>query len=240
MRRHRLEARLARTPEEVHAAQRLRYRVFGEELGADLPSAMLGIDEDAFDAHCDHLVVIDVVSSAVIGTYRILSSAAARRAGGFYSETEFHLARVQLLPGLVEVGRACVDPDRRDGAVLAVLWGALARHLQACGYEHVIGCASVPARDGGREAASLYRRIAREYLSPPQWRVLPRNPLPLDQPNDDLTAEMPSLLRAYLRMGAYVCGPPAFDARFRTADMLVLLPMTRLRQRFRAHLMRAA
>ena len=238
--RHRLEARLARTPEEVHAAQRLRYRVFGEELGADLPSARFGIDEDAFDEHCDHLIVTDVVTGSVIGTYRILSSSSARHAGGFYSETEFHLARVQLLPGLVEVGRACVDPDRRDGAVLAVLWGALARHLQACGYAHVIGCASVPASDGGRGAASLYRRIAREHLSPPHWRVLPRNPLPLDQLDDDTTVEIPSLLRAYLRMGAYVCGPPALDARFRTADMLVLLPMARLRQRFRAHLMRAA
>ena len=104
----------------------------------------------------------------------------------------------------------------------------------------MIGCASIPASDGGHAAASLYRRLVREHLSPPEWRVLPRNPLPLDQLDDECDATIPSLLRAYLRMGAYICGPPALDAQFRTADVVVLLPLARMRQRFRAHLLRAA
>jgi putative hemolysin len=240
MQRYRLEAHVTRGGDALRAAQRLRYRVFGEELGARLPSAHLGIDEDRFDAHCEHLVVKDVVCGETVGTYRMLSRDSAEGAGGFYSETEFHLTRILALPGLVELGRACVHPDYRHGAVLAFLWSAIARHIQSAGHEHVIGCASIPAVDGGRGAASLYRRLARDHLCPPEWRVLPRRPLPLDQLADDVDATIPPLLRGYLRMGAFVCGPPAWDPDFRCADVLVLLPMRRLRQRYRSHLLRAA
>lgn len=240
MHRFRLEATVARDAATVRAAQRLRYRVFGEELGARLPSAHLGVDEDRFDAFCEHLVVRDVTSGEAVGTYRMLSSEAAERAGGFYADTEFHLTRILALPRLVELGRACIHPAYRHGAVLAFLWSAIAKHIQAAGFEHVIGCASIPAADDGQGAASLYRRLAREYLSPPEWRVLPRRPLPLDRFESDVDATIPTLLRGYLRMGAYVCGPPAFDPAFQCADVLVLLPMKRLRQRYRAHLLRAA
>jgi len=240
MRRLQLEAILARGADEVRASQRLRYRVFGEELGARLPSHHLGLDADRFDTYCQHLIVRDVVTGETVGTYRILSHDDARRAGGFYSETEFHLARVLTLPGLVEVGRACIHPDYRQGAVLAFLWSALAKHIEASGYAHVIGCASVPVADGGHGAASLYRRLAREHLSPLEWRVLPRHPLPLPALDHDADAAIPSLLNGYLRMGAYVCGPPAFDPDFNSADLFVLMPIARMRQRYRARFRRAA
>jgi len=240
MRRFHLEASVAQDGELVRAAQRLRYRVFGQELGARLPSAPLGVDEDRFDPFCEHLVVRDVVSGEVVGTYRLLSSSAAMRAGGFYAETEFHLARVLQLPGLVEVGRACINPAYRDGAVLAFLWSALARFVEASGFEHVMGCASIPVVDDGHGAASLYRRLARDHLSPPEWRVLPRRPLPLERLVDEAEATVPTLLRGYLKMGAYLCGPPAWDEDFGCADVVVLLPMKRMRQRYRAHFLRAA
>src|SRR5262245_23431000 len=124
MRRQRLEAGIARSDEDVLAAQRLRFRVFADELGARLPDAHLGIDRDRFDPYCEHLIVRDVVAGESVGTYRILSHEQARRVGGFYSETEFHLTRVLGLRGLVELGRACVDPRHRNGTVLAFLWSA--------------------------------------------------------------------------------------------------------------------
>jgi putative hemolysin len=237
--RFRLRAYLARTAEEVRAAQRLRHRVFVGELGARTP-ANDGLDRDRFDDHCEHLVVQDVVTGEVVGTYRILSSTRAREAGGFYSETEFHLTALLELPGLVELGRACVHPHYRHGAVLGFLWSALAAHIRAGSYEHVIGCASIPARDDGGAAASLYERLARDHLSPPSLRALPRHPLPLAGARDEAHVAVPPLLRGYLRMGAYVCGPPALDEAFGTADVLVLLPMRRLEQRYRQHLLRAA
>jgi putative hemolysin len=241
MRRFRLEASIAHEGEVVRAAQRLRHRVFAEELGARLPSADRGLDEDRFDAYCEHLVVRDVVSGETVGTYRLLSSDGAARAGGFYSETEFHLARILALPGLVEIGRACVHADYRHGAVIAFLWSALARYIESAGFEHVMGCASIPGPDDdGLAAASLYRRLAPEHLSPPALRVLPHRGLPLERLTEDVDATVPTLLRGYLRMGAYVCGPPAWDDDFRCADLFVLLPIARMRQRYRAHLLRAA
>lgn len=240
MRRFRLEASLVSDGDLVRSAQRLRHRVFAEELGARLPSGDRGVDEDRFDQYCRHLVVRDVVSGETVGTYRLLSGDDAARAGGFYAETEFHLARILTLPRLVEVGRACIHPAYRHGAVLSFLWSALARHIEAAGYAHVIGSASIPGTDDGRAAASLYRRLATEHLSPPAWRVLPRQGLRLEQLTDDVDATVPTLLRGYLRMGAYVCGPPAWDDDFRCADLFVLLPIARMRQRYRTHLLRAA
>src|SRR5262245_15001714 len=114
-----LEVVMAREPHEIEAAQRLRYRVFGEELGAVLPSAASGLDQDAFDPFCDHLLVRDPTCGEVVGTYRILPAERARAAGGFYTATEFDLGRLVELPGLVELGRACIDPRFRNGSVLA-------------------------------------------------------------------------------------------------------------------------
>jgi putative hemolysin len=237
-RRFRLQSYLASTAADVRAAQRLRWRVFSQELGAQLPA--VGVDEDRFDAYCDHLLVRDVVDGEVVGTYRILSAAQAARAGGFYSETEFELGALRELPGLVELGRACVHQRYRDGAVLSFLWSSLARHIHGAGYEHVIGCASVPVADGGHGAASLYTRLAREHLGPPAWRVRPHHPLPIGELDCDTDAVLPPLVRGYLRMGAWMCGPPAWDREFGTADILLLLPMSRMRQRFRQHFLRAA
>jgi putative hemolysin len=234
-----LEVVIAREPREVEAAQRLRYRVFGEELGADLPSAASGLDQDAFDPFCDHLLVRDATSGAVVGTYRILPAERAARAGGFYTATEFDLGRVVELPGLVEVGRACVDPRFRNGAVLALLWAGLAAHLRAGGYEHVMGCASVPA-DDTRRAADVCARVLRDHAAPPEWRVTPYRPLPIEHANATSPSLLPPLVRGYLRMGASVCGPPAWDPAFRTADVVIVLPMQRLERRFADRFRRAA
>jgi len=146
---------LARTEDEVREAQRLRHRVFAEELGARLDSAAERLDRDRFDEYCEHLLVRSSDTGEVVGTYRILTAANARRAGGFYSEQEFDLGAIPSLPRVVEIGRACVHPDHRSGAVLALLWGALAQHFRLHGYEHVIGCASVPISGDPAPSASL-------------------------------------------------------------------------------------
>jgi putative hemolysin len=234
-----LEVVIAREPREVEAAQRLRYRIFGEELGAILPSGASGLDQDAFDPFCDHLLVRNATSGDVVGTYRILPAERATRAGGFYTATEFDLGRVVELPGLVEVGRACVDPRFRNGSVLALLWAGLAAHLRSSGYEHVMGCASVPA-DDRRHAADACARLLRDHAAPPEWRVTPYRPLPLESANATSPRPLPPLVRGYLRMGASVCGPAAWDPAFRTADVVMVLPMQRLERRFANRFRRAA
>lgn len=232
---------LARTQDEVRAAQQLRWQVFVEELGARVDSPEHGLDADRFDPHCDHLLVRHAASDEVIGTYRMLPPERVARAGGFYAENEFHLTRLLgLHRRMVEVGRACVRADHRNGGVISLLWSGLLRYLVERGHEFVIGCASIDLGGDMRPAAALCRLLVREHLSPPDWRVFPRCPLPCDPPPDVEAAPLPPLLKGYLRLGALVCGEPAWDPAFNTADVLVLLPLERMNRRHAARLLRAA
>ncbi len=223
---------LAEDADTVRAAQRLRYRVF------HAANASRGVDQDAFDPHCEHLVVRDTRSGDVVGTYRILTAERARDAGGFYSETEFDCSRLRRLDArLVEVGRACVDPAYRRGSVITCLLTGLTRWVVAHRYDYVMGCSSIDVAPGMAAAAALCRRLVDEHLAPDAWRVVPRTPFrPADLPVPE--AEMPPLIKAYLRFGASVCGEPAWDEAFQTADVLMLLPMAAMDARFRARLLR--
>ena len=231
---------LARTEDDVRAAQRLRWQVFVEELGATVESEEHGLDADRFDAYCDHLLVREVATGAVIGTYRMLPPERAARAGGLYAETEFHLTRLLGLDGLVEIGRACVRADHRTGAAISLLWTGLLRYLLDGGHEFVTGCASIAIGNDMAGAAALCRRLTLEHGSPPEWRVFPRQPLPCDLTPGTREAPLPPLLKGYLRLGAYVCGEPAWDPAFGSADVQLLLPLERLSHRHAARLLRAA
>ncbi|MEY2632249.1 MAG: hypothetical protein RIR00_903, partial [Pseudomonadota bacterium] len=171
--RPQLRVALASSDDEIREAQRLRYRIFAEELGARLQVREPGIDQDIYDPWCQHLIVRDETSAEVVGTYRILSPENARRIG-HYSDNEFDLTRLQhLFPRMVEIGRSCVHPDYRSGATITLLWAGLAQYMLENRYEHLIGCASISMADGGHAAASLYQRLAQDHLSPLEYRVFP-------------------------------------------------------------------
>jgi putative hemolysin len=233
----RLTVRVAESAEDIRRAQKLRYHVFADEMGAALSSAHLGIDVDEYDALCDHLIVEDHASGQVVGTYRMLPPAAARQADSLYSEHEFDLSRLDYLRDhTLEVGRSCVHKDFRSGAVIALLWSGLAEYVGQKNCEYLIGCASVSLVDGGHQAVSLYRQLESAHLSPAEWRVFPHLPLPLDRVHDDApSAPMPPLIKGYLRAGAFVCGEPAWDPDFNCADFFMLLPMSRLNSRYNRH-----
>ena len=229
----RFSTALAEDATTVLAAQRLRSRVFGTTSGNGDD-----VDRDRFDAYCEHLIVRDTASDAVVGTYRILTGARARDAGGFYSETEFDLSRIRALDArLVEVGRACVDPDYRGGAVIALLLAGLTRFVVRERYDYVFGCASIDLRDGSGAAAAVCREVLATHLAPDAWRVRPHVPF---TPTETASGEAlpPPLVKAYLRLGAFVCGPPAHDRAFATADLLMMLPIATMAPRFRARLLR--
>ncbi len=229
---------LARTQAEIEEAQRLRYKVFAEEMGAQL-SGTGGLDIDGFDQFCDHLIVRDSGTHQVIGTYRILSPSKANEAGGYYSAGEFDLSRLgHLFNRTVEVGRACVHQNYRNGGTITMLWAGLAKYMQIHNYEYMIGCGSVSMSDGGHLAASLYHKLQDEYLSPLEYRVFAHNPLPINSLNTDLQVACPPLIKGYLRLGAYICGEPAWDPYFNTADMLVMLPLSRINPRYASHFMK--
>lgn len=229
---------MARSHSEVAEAQRLRYKVFAEEMGARLTGDDRR-DRDGFDALCDHLLVRDKETGEVVGTYRILDPEMAREARGYYSGTEFDITRLlHLAPTMVEVGRSCVHPHYRNGATIGLLWAGLAKYMMKHGYQHMIGCASICMSDGGHNAASVYARLAEKHLSPTEYRVFPHTPLPLSALGNSTEPVVPPLIKGYMRLGAYVCGEPAWDPDFNTADLLVLLPLSRLSHHYLRHFMK--
>ncbi|MBL8481140.1 MAG: GNAT family N-acetyltransferase, partial [Rhodocyclaceae bacterium] len=172
----------------------------------------------------------------VVGTYRILTPQAAAALGAYYSDAEFDLVRLKHLRGrMVEVGRSCIDPDYRgSAAVISLLWSGLARYMQERKYEYLIGCASLGMADGGQAAASIYAGLAQQ-LAPLEYRVFPRHRLPVEVLRASGAATPPPLVKGYLRAGAWVCGEPAWDRDFNTADLFMLLPMARLAPRYARH-----
>jgi putative hemolysin len=231
----------ARSDGERREAQALRWRVFAEEMGARLRSKQPGIDHDLFDPHCRHLLVRDEASGEVIGTYRLLPPEAARRVGCYYSETEFDLTRLQRLrPRLVEIGRSCVDARHRAGSVIALLWSGVARYMLAHGYRYLAGCASMSLADGGRAAAAAYRRMRAACLAPIEYQVFPRSPLDLSRVGEAEEGALPPLIKGYLRAGAYVCGEPAWDPDFNSADFFMFLPLSHVTARYARHFLGGA
>ncbi|MFO7543015.1 MAG: GNAT family N-acyltransferase [Thiobacillus sp.] len=223
---------------EIREAQRLRYKVFADEMGARLPTGVAAHDVDRFDPYCDHLLVRDLASGEVVGTYRILPPDAASRMDGYYAEQEFNLSRLIFLrPRLAELGRACVHPAHRSGAVIARLWMGLAAYMTRNGYEYMFGCASIGMADGGHLAANVYRQLAGHHLSPIEWRTPPLTRLPLESLDDGHAAALPPLIKGYLRLGALVCGEPAWDPDFNTADLPMLLPMAQLNRSYARRLL---
>lgn len=224
---------LAAGDDDVRACQALRYRIFAEEQGARLASAALGLDIDEFDAYCLHLLVRDSATGEVVATTRLLLDRDAKRAGLFYSETEFHLDPILALNArILEVGRTCIHADYRTGNAIAVLWAGLARIVEMHDIDYLIGCASLPMLDEGAQALAVYDRLSTQYLVVPELRVEPRLPVSAAHAAADITMALPPLLKAYLRLGAQIGGAPCWDPLFNVADLLIVLDRDRLAQRY--------
>ncbi len=237
---HGIEVSWAQHHDEVRAAQKLRFDVFAGEMGARLNTPLAGHDVDLFDNFCEHLLVRDQATRQVIGTYRVLTPAQAKRVGSTYSDTEFDLTRLRSLrERMVELGRSCVHPDHRHGGVIMALWGALAEFMLRNQLDTMIGCASIPMLHNGvvsgDVAASIWHKLKATHLAPIDYHVRPRLPLPVDRLNSALDVEPPALIKGYLRLGAKVLGAPAWDPDFNTADLPMLMRIADLPPRYRRH-----
>ena len=234
----------ARHLDEVRAAQRLRHQVFVGEMGARVSTPLAGHDIDLFDDFCEHLLVREELTQQVIGTYRVLTPAQARRVGSTYSDTEFDLTRLRdLRERMVELGRSCVHPDHRQGGVILALWGALAGFMHRNKLDTMIGCASIPMSHNGvtsgDAAASIWRQLSASHMAPIQYQVQPRLPLPIERLDGALDVAPPALIKGYLRLGAKVLGAPAWDPDFNTADLPMLMRIDDLPSRYRKHFLGA-
>jgi putative hemolysin len=234
---------LSNDPKAVESAQRLRHDVFLAEPGFSDTIGVDGLDADSFDEFCDHLLVRDEVSGQTIGCYRMLPPSSAAAAGGLYTATEFALEGfADLLPQTVEMGRACVHPDHRSGAVLSLMWTGIMRYLQLTGCQWVLGCVSVPLQDGPDAVPGANVRGVRDLMlttnrAPQPMLATPRNPVflggrTLDEIEPPAQVTVPPLLKGYLRLGAKICGEPAMDLDFGCADFVAVLGLGRANGRY--------
>lgn len=228
--REKYALRLAAGPEDIRAAQALRFEVFNLELREGLAASYATrLDADPFDAVCDHLLVEEDASRTVVGTYRLQSGPAAAAHRGYYSEQEFVFAPFEPLRAqVIELGRACVHRDHRNLTVLALLWKGIAGYARERGGRYLIGCSSLTSQDPG-DGAALYAELQARHLAPPTLRTVPQPgyECALDAPSEP-PPKIPKLLLAYLSFGAAICGPPAIDREFKTIDFLTLMDLERL------------
>jgi putative hemolysin len=244
-----LHLRLAETEADRLAAQRLRYRVFVEELGGDGPLVehATRLERDRFDPFFDHLVLVDdrrdmAALDHVVGVYRLMRDDQARAGEGFYSAGEYDLAPLEATGRrLLELGRSCVDPDYRGGTAMLHLWTGLAAYVRDHGIDILFGVASFPGTDTAALAQPL-SFLHHHHLAPPALRVRARAPgrtamdlLPPDR--IDRAAAMkatPALIKAYLRLGGYVGEGAWIDHAFRTTDVCLVMDTARMSERQRA------
>lgn len=232
-----LQTTITRDRDEIQQAQRLRFEVFNLEMKKGLKTShQQGLDIDEYDPFCEHLIVRDLQSRQVVGTYRLLLGSEARKHLGFYSEREFDLENVKRLPGeLLELGRSCAHKDYRDKALIPTMWEAIADYVKRHRVRYLFGCASLYTIDP-REVREFYSLLKQKYYAPEKFRVRPVPPKlfqDLDEnveigDDDDLFLRLPSLIKGYLRIGALLCGPPALDNEFGTTDFFLLLDMKRM------------
>lgn len=235
----RLSVELAKDNQTIQESLALRYRIFAEELGADLNTSD-SLDQDRFDQHCHHLVVRDNRSGQLIASTRLLTDQGALAVGSFYSETEFSMNPVKQLQGRkLEVGRTCVDARHRSGAAIAVLWSGLAAYIKKHKIDFLFGCASIDMQnDNGLMATAIMNRLRIHAFCDADLRVTPKNGLPITPyPDEVVAARMPPLLKAYIRLGAKACGEACWDADFGVADVFMLLDVNNLDASYSRHFM---
>jgi putative hemolysin len=231
------EIKITREPEDILAAQKLRFEVFNLELKKGLESSYArGLDVDDFDPICDHLIVRERQSRRVVGTYRLMLGSTARKNFGFYSEREFDLERIKRLDGeLLELGRSCAHKDYRDRALIHLMWQSIAEYVKRHRVRYLFGCASFPTKDP-REVSQAIALVKRKFYAAEQFRVEPLPKLRIEgldgnvavDDSDEVFARLPSLIKGYLRLGSHVCGPPALDLEFGTTDLFLLLDIQRI------------
>lgn len=223
--------RLVERREDLEAAFRLRFLVFNLELNEGLESAYeTGQDTDEFDKTCDHLIVEHRPSGQVVGTYRLQTGRVAGSNLGYYSEREFDFSPYEpIRNSLVELGRASIHRDHRSFEVLTLLWRGIAMYATERKARYLIGCSSLTSQCL-QEGSDMYARLL-DYLAEPALRTVPQAlfSFPILAPTPHTAfARPPKLLRAYLSMGAKICGPPALDREFKTIDFLTLPDLERI------------
>ncbi len=244
-----LETRLALAKSEIEAAQAVRYRVFADEMGARLTPVSMQTkrDIDAYDDVCDHLLVLDrsiagESEDQIVGTYRILRQEVARANHGFYSTSEFAVSEMLARhpqKRFMELGRSCVLPQYRTRRTVELLWQGNWAYALEHGMDVMFGCASIPGIRPEAHALQL-SFLYHNCLATGEWAVSARPELfqnmdlmPKEAVNvRSAVTGLPPLLKGYLRLGAVIGCGAVVDSAFGTTDVMVVLPISRISDRY--------
>lgn len=239
--------KLATNHEEIERAQRLRYEVFNLEQKRGLKTSdKYGIDFDEFDEYCLHLLAVEKATDTVVGTYRAHLGCVANSAKGFYSSKEYEIHGLyKIADKCLELGRTCVSPDHRSGAVIALLWGGITELLVRANLRYMFGCVSLENTDSTTGWA-IYEYVSKKYSTNKTFTVIPRPGFKLARPgNGDvekllsdesaLRKKIPPIFKGYLRIGGLICGEPALDSEFGTVDFFILIDVTKVPDRYKHH-----
>lgn len=223
-----LIARFSKDPDEIYQAQLFRARVFN--LGETKQ------DKDPFDDTCLHLIIKDSLSNSIVGYSRIITSDIISSPTEFYSASEFDITPIiQPNARYMEIGRTCVDPNYRSGAVIGLLWSKIGQYMNEKSIDYLMGCASISIQDGGAKAIAVINYLRNKHFTSEQYRVTPKIPLSQFDIDIDGKQHVPALLKTYLRMGAKVCGEAFLDHDFKVADVVILLAKKDIKARYLRH-----
>ncbi|MFZ2653891.1 MAG: GNAT family N-acyltransferase [Victivallales bacterium] len=239
--------KLAENEEEIKKALRLRYEIFNVEQGKGLQECnRKGIDSDEFDEFCLHLLVIEKGTAQVIGTYRVHLGSIANTARGFYSSREYDIYGLREIANYcMELGRSCVAPKYRTGAIVGLMWGGIGELLNRTDLRFMLGCVSMEALNPACGWA-LYRYFQKEHIMSEILTSRPRKGYELEHPSEQevqrllsdeiaLKKHIPPLFKGYLRIGCKICGEPALDHEFKTIDFLIIVDKQKVPERYIRH-----
>lgn len=218
--------RWAQTAADLRSVQKLRFAVFNLELQEGLPTSHItGLDTDAFDEVCEHLIVERSKDGLIVGTYRMQTGHSAAQHSGYYCEQEFAFSVYEAYRHeILELGRACIAKEHRSMQVLSLLWRGIADYANQHQLRYLMGCSSLTSQDHAQGNAAYAQMQG--ALAPMHLRTIPHESFRLDSNLvESSSVKLPKLLSAYLSLGAWVCGPPAIDRSFRTIDFLTCLDL---------------
>lgn len=238
------EIKIAQTDEEIKAAQRLRYEVFYTEAGAESSSMQQGdgLDSDKFDSVSKHLIVVDKSRNMIVGTYRLLFSAAVNQIG-FYSEHIFDIQNIKRIDGaLLELGRSCIHKDYRKTAVINLLWNGIAWQIKEHEVKYLFGCPRLDTLNP-HEVNEAFALLRQKYYSQEEFRVYPLAKNTFSGLDESVVCvnqrkvfrSLSPLMKGYLHLGAIVCGQPAMDHEFDTVVFFMLLPTEKIASPYKRH-----
>jgi putative hemolysin len=237
---NRYKVRFAESQDDLHAAQSLRFEVFNLELGEGLEKSYKDeLDADKYDQQCNHLIVIERDSGKVIGTYRMQTFDTARKHHGFYTGDEFNLSVLpnEILDRSVEVGRACIAKEHRNGRVLYLLWRGIAEYLKLTSSSYLFGCCSITSTDP-KDGWVVMDYLRHNQLVHEKYYLDTTSKYECPEVERDENAwknvRLPQLFRLYIDLGAKALSKPALDSEFKTIDYLIIVDIRQLDERSKA------